>query len=161
VASSRLSKNGSLLKCSGTGLAESTLCSLCSRATRGRRRCVPAAAPYVRAAPQENCSADTGAVGPALNPLPRKRFPAGDQIRLDGATTTRPAACGDPASQPADTAGVWSHRGSAEDMNCGAYRLTGDRSSCAAVGGSLIPAAYTYGSSGPIMVSASIFRAIS
>jgi hypothetical protein len=92
-----------LLKCSGTGLAESTLCSLCSRATRGRRSCVPAAAPYVRAAPQGNCSADTGAVGPALNPLPRKRFPAGDQIRLDGATTTRPAACGDPVSQPADT----------------------------------------------------------
>src|SRR6185503_16745969 len=26
-----------------------------------------------------------------------------DQMRLDGATTTRPAACGDPASQPADT----------------------------------------------------------
>ena len=38
VASSRLSKNGSLLKCSGTGLAESTLCPLCSRATTARRR---------------------------------------------------------------------------------------------------------------------------
>jgi hypothetical protein len=74
-----------------------------SRDCRGRRRCVPAAASYVRAAPQGNCSADTGAVGLALNPLPRMRFPAGDQIRLDGATTTRPAACGDPVSQPADT----------------------------------------------------------
>jgi hypothetical protein len=123
VASSRLSKNGSLLKCSGTLLAESTLFSLCSRATRGRRHCVPPAAPYVRAAPQGKCSADTGAVGLALNPLPRKRFPAGDQMRLDGATTTRPAACGDPASQPADTSACESHR--ATKRMCERYELRG------------------------------------
>ena len=52
---------------------------------------MPAAAPCVRVAPQRDCSAGTGAVGLALNPLPRKRFPTGDQIRFDGATTTAPS----------------------------------------------------------------------
>ena len=95
VASSRLSKNGSLLKCWGTGLPESTLCSLCSRATRGRRRGCQRRHPAFGAAPQGNCSAGTATAVLALNPLLRKRFPAGDPIQLDGATTTRPAACGD------------------------------------------------------------------
>ena len=129
VASSRLSKNGSLLKCSGTGLAESTLCSLCSRATRGRRRCVPAAAPCVRAAPQGNYSADTGAVGLALNPLPCKRFPAGIRYGLMARRRhDQPLAVIRRHSRPIRLRVVAScHEavGCAQDMNCAglpAYR---------------------------------------